>query len=251
MNGTFRVAVCDDDSRYAEGVMKMAADCLEEIGQTYEFLYFPTGEALIEACEQLKNLDIHLLILDIEMGQMNGIAVKDVLTKRNEVKRIIFLTNHKEAMPMAFGLRVIGFLEKPVGKERLNQWIRVVLGEMEKNTELSYQNNREEQTIRQESIKFIQAEGDYTLLYRVDCDASELVRQTMKYWEKKLEGSSIIRVHKSYFVNLAHVKKIGNMELIMDDEVLRIPVGRTYRDKVRENYQIYQMELARNRVWIS
>lgn len=248
MKGTFCVAICDDDYRYAEWVTKMIEECLKEMGQAYVLRYFSTGEALIEACEQEKNLDIHLLILDVEMGQMDGLTVKDVLTRRSEVKRILFSTNHREVMPMAFGLRVIGFLEKPVREEDLDKWIRAVLREMEENKELSYHNDGEDKTIRQESIKFIQAEGDYTLLYNTKCDIPELVNKTMKYWEKKLEGSSIIRIHKSYFANLAHVRKMRSMELIMDDEVLRIPVGRTYRDKVRENYQIYQMELVRNRV---
>lgn len=181
MNGTFRIAICDDDSRYVEWVAKIITKCLKEKEQAYAFRYFSTGEELIATCEQERDLDIHLLLLDIEMGQMNGLTVKDVLAKRSEVKRILFLTNHKEAMPIAFGLRVIGFLEKPVRKEDVDKWIRVVLREMEKNIELSYQNDGEEKTIRQESIKFIQAERDYTLLHNTKCDTPELVNKTMKY----------------------------------------------------------------------
>lgn len=76
---------------------------------------------------EINNLDFDLCILDIEMGEINGIEVASVL--RN--KMIIFVTAYKEYAAEAFDLNAIDYVRKPLQKERLHKAIEKAVERME------------------------------------------------------------------------------------------------------------------------
>jgi DNA-binding LytR/AlgR family response regulator len=66
---------------------------------------------------ELPNLDFDLCILDIEMPEMNGLQVANLLNG----KPVIFTTAYKEYAAEAFDINAIDYVRKPVKKERLQQ----------------------------------------------------------------------------------------------------------------------------------
>jgi DNA-binding LytR/AlgR family response regulator len=84
-------------------------------------------------------------------------------------------------------------------------------------------------------VGYIEACGNY-LEVRAGA-GTYLMRQTMKALEEQLAGSQLVRCHRSYFVNLAHVDKFefratGNHVVYLRDGA-SIPVSKAYRDTVR------------------
>ncbi|GAB3893739.1 LytR/AlgR family response regulator transcription factor [Spirosoma agri] len=57
-----------------------------------------------------------------------------------------------------------------------------------------------------DDILCLQGEGNYTFLFTRD-RKKYLVSKTLKEFEKTLDGSIFLRVHKSYIVNLAYVQR--------------------------------------------
>ena len=57
-----------------------------------------------------------------------------------------------------------------------------------------------------DDILCLQGEGNYTFLFTRD-RKKYLVSKTLKEFEKTLDGSMFLRVHKSYIVNLAYVQR--------------------------------------------
>jgi DNA-binding LytR/AlgR family response regulator len=72
--------------------------------------------------EEVPGLDFDLCILDIEMPEMNGLQVAELLTG----KAIIFTTAYKEYAAEAFDLNAIDYVRKPVKRERLQQAVQKV-----------------------------------------------------------------------------------------------------------------------------
>lgn len=244
----FRLGICDDDEGYVRQEEEVVRSCFEELGQPYEVVHFSSGEELIGAAAEGHLPLLQLLLLDIEMQDVDGIQVKNYFSNRPEVKRILFTSSHQEAMPMAFGLRVIGFLVKPFDREELARWIRVVIRELGADELITYEDGMQPKRIYLEDIRYIQGEKEYSYLHRTGEQEPELIRKTVKGWEKLLNQPCMVRVHKSYLVNLAHVRRIEAAELVMKDTKERIPIGRTYRENVRKQYMTYQMEIARGRL---
>ena len=75
---------------------------------------YGSGEDLLRDCISGTLGRVDLLLLDIEMGDIDGITIKNRLGKQGNVKNILFVTNHAEVMQEAFGINVVGFLNKPV-----------------------------------------------------------------------------------------------------------------------------------------
>jgi two-component system LytT family response regulator len=57
-----------------------------------------------------------------------------------------------------------------------------------------------------DDILCLQGEGNYTFLHTRD-RKRYLVSKTLKEFEKTLDGSIFLRIHKSYIVNLAYVQR--------------------------------------------
>ncbi len=66
---------------------------------------------------EVSTLDFDLCIMDIEMPEMNGLQVANLLNG----KPVIFTTAYKEYAAEAFDLDAIDYVRKPVTKERLSQ----------------------------------------------------------------------------------------------------------------------------------
>ena len=69
---------------------------------------------------EIPRLDFDLCILDVEMPQMNGLQVANLLRD----KPVIFTTAYKEYAAEAFDLDAVDYIRKPVQKERLEQAVQ-------------------------------------------------------------------------------------------------------------------------------
>lgn len=103
-----KILICDDDRGSAEELKALCLAYLEKAGLSRSTQVVCAGDSsMIEAHEP------DILLLDIEMPGRNGLAAKDELCQQGGKPLIIFVTNHREAMPEAFGRNVIHFLTKP------------------------------------------------------------------------------------------------------------------------------------------
>ncbi|MBQ7432885.1 MAG: response regulator [Lachnospiraceae bacterium] len=189
-----RLVVCDDDELYIQQIRQIAEMYFQENEKVYECMSYVSGEDLLQDCLNGKLGEVDLLILDIEMGDIDGITVKNVLEEKRNVKRILFVTNHAEVMQEAFGFNVVGFLNKPVKQAELKMWLQKVSDGLEKETRIHYKNGRREEIIYAEDVQYIQGNGEYTILYTKDLKKGQLVTQSMKAWEQGVAHTSIVRI---------------------------------------------------------
>jgi DNA-binding LytR/AlgR family response regulator len=74
----------------------------------------------LKFCAELSRLEYDLCILDIEMPEMNGLQVVNLLNGRP----VIFTTAYKEYAADAFDLNVVDYVRKPLTKERLEKAVK-------------------------------------------------------------------------------------------------------------------------------
>jgi len=70
--------------------------------------------------QEMPKLDFDLCILDIEMPEMNGLQIANLL----KGKPVIFATAYKDFASEAFDLNAVDYIRKPITVERLQQAIR-------------------------------------------------------------------------------------------------------------------------------
>lgn len=106
-------AICvDDEPLITDYVVSLCRE-LPQIDEVQGFLLAR------EALDWLKEHPVDLVLLDINMPDMNGLALAAEIKRCRPDTAIIFLTGYSEYAVKAFELHVSGYLLKPVNREKL------------------------------------------------------------------------------------------------------------------------------------
>ena len=248
-----RVLLVDDEALALDRLRTLFADIddVEVVGQASD------GDM---ALEQIQALQPDLVILDIQMPGRNGLRTAAAL-EPEERPEIIFVTAHEHYAPDAFEVDAADYLLKPVRFDRLRQAVTRARRrrELRDQAEQSGKLMEEVETLRAkggtrtddagfwvperhghrwvpvESIGWIEAARDYVLLHTET--RSHMLRATMSALEEKVEGSGLMRVHRSAFVRpekVAEVRRANRSLTLVLDDGANVQVGPSYTDSLAE-----------------
>ncbi|GHE69101.1 MULTISPECIES: response regulator transcription factor [Roseivirga] len=121
MNKSIRLFVADDHPMILEGLVSF-------LSQIPEFKICGTASNGLLAYEQLKSLEVDILLTDIQMPQLNGIELVERLIAENRDVKVIVLTMFNDVIfvKRLLQLGVMGYVLKDVGKNELRQAIETV-----------------------------------------------------------------------------------------------------------------------------
>jgi len=189
----------------------------------------------IEVAEILEGETIDILFLDIQMPDITGIELLKTLTHK---PLIIFTTAYSEYALEGYDLDVLDYLVKPFSFERFLRAVNKA-AEMVKLKQNRGQSSSDKEYIsisadhkiyrvRLDEILYIEGLREYVSYYTPGKRIITLA--SLKNLEESLPGEKFIRVHKSYIVPVEKVIALeGNM---LDIGIKKIPIGRSYREKV-------------------
>ncbi len=227
---------------------KMARLALQQLVSQVDFLEC-TGEAAsaIEAFNFLKQNDVDLILLDIEMPNMSGIELTRQLSQR---PLIIFITSKKEYAVEAFELNVADYIVKPITVPRF-------LAAVERAKQLFDAKNDKNSSLLQSTEEFIfirdstllkkimmddllwlEAMGDYVKVFHRENGKEKFnaIHTTLKALEEKLPASKFQRVHRSYVVAVAKIDFIEEGAINVGKKV--IPVADAYRNALNKRLNL-------------
>lgn len=197
------------------------------------------------ALRLVEALSPDLVLLDMTMPELDGLAVARALAHSPQTPAIIFVTAHEHFAVEAFDLDAVDYVLKPVTAERLGRAIdRAVArkhtrkdGHVEGRwlTELWVPHRSELLRIEVGQVSRIDAERDYVRLHVGD--RSYLLLQTIAGLEERLDPAQFIRIHRSTILRRDCIRGLRHDGLgvwsieLENGEALRI--GRTYMAKVK------------------
>ena len=85
-----KIAVCDDDKNDQDYVIKLIREWASSTDRKIDIKTFISAEQFLFQYSEEK--DFQILILDIEMGKMNGVELAKELRKANGDLQIVFVT---------------------------------------------------------------------------------------------------------------------------------------------------------------
>ena len=190
-------------------------------------------EDAIQLNTMLKNQQVDLIFLDIEMPLISGFDLLDGLKTKPQ---IIFITSKADYAVKAFDYEATDFLQKPISKERFNKAVKKATelhalryeNHEEHGDSIVIKSNLKKLKVYVSKIKWIEAYGDYIKV--VTDDESHLVLSTMKGFEKELPEGKFIRVHKSYIINLDRVEKFNSKFAEIGNT--KIPLSRNKKEEI-------------------
>jgi DNA-binding LytR/AlgR family response regulator len=193
----------------------------------------------VEALNALKENDIDLMFLDIQMPQISGI---DFLKTLPNPPKVILTTAFSEYAMDGYDLNVLDYLLKPISFDRFAKAVNKAISQEPKTAEAEPSHSRESADyifvkadkklikIHFNDIFYIEGLKDYVILHTPTGRVVTL--QTMKSLETKLPQDLFMRVHRSYIVNLNNITIIEGNTIQIGKKI--IPIGKNYKDALLE-----------------
>lgn len=176
-----------------------------------------------EGAKAINQLKPDIVFLDIQLPRLTGIEVLELL---DHAPMIVFTTAYDEFAIKAFEKNAVDYLMKPFSRDRFAQAIERVKSRIstkqpqeqniqqlaESLTTDSYLNRIVVKTpkamvvVPVDEILYVEAEDDYVMIYT--SDARHMKKQTMKYFEERLNTKQFVRIHRSFIVNVNSINKL-------------------------------------------
>jgi two-component system LytT family response regulator len=235
-----KTAIIDDEIHAIE---TLSYDLSENYPGQIELLFSTTDP--IEGAKRLRNEMPDLLFLDIEMPSLSGLDLMKIIDDLNI--DVVITTAYQEFAIEAVGTKAIAYLLKPIQPEKLELIMNTVFGKKQLKSEntllkdkISIADINGVELIPLSEIIYFKSDGNYSTLF-LTSNRKIVASKTLKYFSGNLPVNRFIRVHKSYLVNVHHIKryvKTDGGELIMDNNDI-LPVSRSFRGELLKIIQNY------------
>jgi two-component system response regulator AlgR len=195
------------------------------------------------ALAAIADLSPELVLLDMTMPELDGLAVARALNKRDQAPAVVFVTAHDNFAVEAFDLDAVDYVLKPVTPERLERAVARALarrstrvrGESLWLTEFWVPYRSELLRIAAGDVERIDAERDYVRLHV--SGRSYLLLQTVSRLETRLDPARFIRLHRSTILRRDRITGLrhdglGVWSAELDDGTIA-RIGRTYLSRAK------------------
>ena len=189
-----------------------------------------TFDNALSGLAYLKNNNVDILLLDINMDELSGI---ELLESTKITSQVIITTAYQEYALKGYELHITDYLLKPFTFNRFLQAVNKAQDNIVRsNTDQSAPEfifvkteNRLEK-IMIDDILYIEGMRDYLKIHTVDKKIMTL--QSFSEFEKTIPSNLVCRVHKSYMVSLNKIESIERSRIKIGQEL--IPVSETYKE---------------------
>ena len=217
----YRVAIVDDSRVDAEFVQRIMNSWAEQRLIDIRAEVFTTAEAFLFRYAEDKEWDI--LLLDIEMGAMDGVTMAKRVRQNNEAVQIVFITGYSDYIAEGYEVAALHYLMKPVNREKL---LTVLDRAMEKRKQeercLNLESYGEMVRIPFYEIRFLDVRQNYVTVH---AKADYTVKRTLGDFEKELDDR-FCRVGRGMILNLKYIQRVTKTEVrLSDGTVLPLPRG--------------------------
>lgn len=227
---TLRCLIVDDESFAIEGIINhiKKLNSLEVVG---------TCSSAIDAKEVLRQKEIDLMFLDINMPDLTGLEFLESLDK---APLTILTTAYSEYALDGYRLNVVDYLLKPIGFQRFFQAVEKAMEIFQSRITDKKDGLSSEMYIRQgdsfmkivwEDILYVESMQNYLKLYFDE--KSFVIHQTMSSLEELLPKDAFFRIHKSYLVNVSKIDLVSGGRIFVKGKEL--PLSKHRREELFNN----------------
>lgn len=217
----YKIAICDDETNVIEYVSSIVSNWGAECGHTVVLRTFSSAESFLFSYEDENDYDI--LLLDVEMGDMDGVSLAKTIRKKNDIVQIVFITGYSEYISEGYEVAALHYLMKPVKPEKLFEVLDRATEKLEKNERmLTLTLSGEMVRIPLHEISYIDVNGNYITLHGKE---NYTVKKALGEMQKELD-ERFFKVGRSSIVNLNMVQRITKTDCYLSDgSILPLPRG--------------------------
>lgn len=210
--GPRRLLICDDEAPARLRLERL----IDELPGWQCIASCATGRDAIEGARRERPA---VVLLDIRMPDMSGIEVARHLSRLEVPPAVIFTTAYDEYALEAFDSRAVGYLLKPVRRERLESVLAHAgrlsdallsalgggVGRFERRRHVAARVRDELRLIPLSEIRYFQAEQKYVSVHH--SGGRDWIEESLKQLEQEFPDL-FVRIHRSVLVALAQIETL-------------------------------------------
>ncbi len=232
----YMVGLCDDEKR----MLKINNHFMKEIDEEYEeftlgLVNFMAGKDMVE---YMKREPLDIAILDVDMIGMDGMEVARKLKEINEDIVVFFITGHSEFAVDAFDVDAIGYVMKPVDKEKLE---RTLLKAVAKVREIKGRTKQRELVITVNNLKKRIPVDDIIYIERVQTQCVIVTkREEYRVYDTITDlvdkvGEGFVRASQSFILKISEISKVTYKEATLKNGLV-VSLGRGFTKEVKKAF---------------
>lgn len=207
-----RIAICDDEKYFIDMLELPVRSFFSERRTEIEMFTFTSGTDLLNG-----EFTYDLIFLDISMPDMSGMEVASKIREKDKNVIIIFVTSESHRVFDSFKVKAFDFIVKPINLLELNKALERVCTEVNQGNEglIVDLMTGGQAKINLKDILFIESANRNIIIHSRSSNLE--VVSKMKDIEEKLPSELFFKTHKSFIINLSHVKKYDKTSVWMED----------------------------------
>jgi DNA-binding LytR/AlgR family response regulator len=217
----YKIAICDDSDADRQYVFDMVNRWAEGAGHVVHTDTFASAENFLFHYAEESDYDI--LLLDIEMGDMDGVTMAKRLRAGNDTVQIVFITGYSDYISEGYEVAALHYLMKPVKEEKLCEVLDRAAEKLSKNEKvLTFEIGREMVRVPIYQIRYADVLGNYVTIH---AQSDTTVKMTLGELEKQLD-ERFYRIGRSAIINLTQIARVTKTEIkLADGTAIPLPRG--------------------------
>lgn len=226
-----RLAICDDDAEQLQYLKNLVSGWARRQEFTVQVHAFPSAEAFLFAYEQ--DSAYHILLLDIEMGEISGMELAKRIRKEDGRAEILFITSHFEFISEGYEVDALHYLTKPVAEDKLCAVLSKALDRLHAEPpSLVIRCQGETIKLYETDIRYVESFLHYISIHTSRGEYRR--KESISSFEKRL-SDDFFRIHRSYLVSLKSVIRISRTDVTLEGGI-RLPLSRGKYDAVNRAF---------------
>lgn len=218
----YKIVICDDVDSDSAFLRFLVTTWAASRNVQAEITAYASAEAFLFAYADDKSCDI--LLLDIEMGDLNGVDLARKIRKSDKEVQIIFVTGFSDYIADGYDVEALQYLMKPVSQEKLQHSLDRAVEKLKKNTAALFLEQPDGMVrIPLYEIRYLEVRANYVTVH---ADSDYSVKATLTALEDKLDDS-FFRVGRSFIVNLRYIRKVTKTEVFLEGNI-SVPLSRGF-----------------------
>ncbi|MCI8597237.1 MAG: response regulator transcription factor [Lachnospiraceae bacterium] len=232
-----QIAICDDERYYRKKIKELVQQYLERRGLPYMISLFSSGEEFLEQRENAVKYDI--VFMDINMSETDGIRTAERMRAFHSETYLVFVTAFINYVLEGYKVDAVRYIMKDTLDTAVEECMDAILQKMHVS-QVSFCFLEGERKLYTDNILYVESRKHKVIFYYME---SEM--RTYEMYEKldrieiALDGYSFFRVHKSYLVNMKHLRSVNNYRAELDTGE-ELPIPRSKYQAVKEAFVAYK-----------
>lgn len=218
---TYKIGICDDEATAIEYETSVVKTWAQSMGHSIHLQSFNSAEAFLFQYEEEHDYDI--LLLDIEMGGMNGLTLAKKIREKNELVQIIFVTGYSEYISEGYEVAALHYLMKPVKEDKLLEVLNRATDKLKKNDKaLIIDSGDGISRVPLFEIRYLEVNQNYVTIHAKE---DITIKKPLKELEAELD-ERFFRIGRSYIINLNCIARVSKKDVYLNTgDTLPLPRG--------------------------